>query len=701
MSVKSASISEVHKLVAWNIGSEANERLAAILGPDIKYFANVRTGLDQYQWLANSTGWIPLSAISSTDASRSTEVNQRLTEVRAMLRTKLLSQLTEQQCDAILTVPNHDYIFYKIDPDGEIQLLFTGWGFTNKRAEKPIIITDSTHEVKIAFRGTNGEILPNHPFYYNNKSYQTGEDGYLFFGNVKVGSEVTLTCAKTGKAFTFTIDNVTTNYYFDVDFKPTVVINYDVDEDEKKDSDDAGEDKVTDNNIDTEEENNTEEEINTGEDVDKGGETDDDSEDKIEETPPAFQSVVVELRDKNGKIIPGATLKFVNHLGTSEERRTNDQGRVELPESFFTNGKRVMVYPHVEGLKTSPCKLNYVAGNNYYIIRLKDKDYSWLLWLLPLLLFLLLFVRCEHSIEVKTLLPDETPIKNVEVTLQYIEYQLFKNGEFFYTEEHKERTVSLFGGVAYFNDMPCSVFSYIFHPFTKAVVTANRGILYGDTVCNFHYTKKTKVYMQGRAKVRVLDRATRRRIPNAKVAIKYTNPDELTDSVPSIITNANGEAYLPLYDEDSVIEDMLVTKKGYSGSRIYYKKLVEAICDEKYVVEVYLDPPEPCSPNSVDNEDRNMGDHCVRDFDMKQNGGTFLLQFFTDSAPDEIIIYDGASSEIDNSREIFRYRGATNTIYYSHQKEVTFSSRYITVVVNSVEQRPEGTNWGYIINCPE
>jgi hypothetical protein len=207
--------------------------------------------------------------------------------------------------------------------------------------------------------------------------------------------------------------------------------------------------------------------------------------------------------------------------------------------------------------------------------------------------------------------------------------------------------------------------------------------------------------MQGRAKVRVLDRATRRRIPNAKVAIKYTNPDELTDSVPSIITNANGEAYLPLYDEDSVIEDMLVTKKGYSGSRIYYKKLVEAICDEKYVVEVYLDPPEPCSPNSVDNEDRNMGDHCVRDFDMKQKGGTFLLQFFTDSAPDEIIIYDGASSEIDNSREIFRYRGATNTIYYSHQKEVTFSSRYITVVVNSVEQRPEGTNWGYIINCPE
>ena len=81
---------------------------------------------------------------------------------------------------------------------------------------------------------------------------------------------------------------------------------------------------------------------------------------------------------------------------------------------------------------------------------------------------------------------------------------------------------------------------------------------------------------------------------------------------------------------------------------------------------------------------------------MGQQGGQFLFEFYTDSAPDHIMIYDGTSSDYAAGKAalIYNYDGATNTTSYSEKEIIVFSSSFICVVVDN------GTNWGYYVHCP-
>ncbi len=679
MRIKRTAITEVHWLLKWNPGTEANTTLARLLGPTNKYFAKCRIAAGFYQWDGDGIGWI---ALSQAPEELKTTINDRVAEARSEVRSKLSGATAPiaDMADKILTTPNDDYIFYRTTADGAVEVIFAGWGFCNFRKSSGRVIVEKlqqkdTQTVRVAF-ANNGEVIPNHPFSVLKLKavpYTTDETGYFTFGdNVEVGTSISLRSDVSNETFTLTVQPSQSDYIFNVNIPEPQ----------------------------PEPEPQTESEPTPQPPIFH--------EPTPEPEPPVFNEpepepepepgpITIEQLDKNGKPIPGCRLKLVNHLGGTYEARTDDNGRITAPRSFFTDRKRVTAYAYVEGLKVTPCKFRYEAANDFYSLRMANKRYPWWLWLLPLLLLLLLFVRCEHRIEVHTLLPDNTPVEDVKVSLDYTEYQLYKNGKFFYTEDHSYQMPSNNAGIAYFNGMPCSVFSYIFHPFTKAYVTAEKGIMVGDTVCNFHYTRKQPVYLHGAAKVRVLDARTGKRLPKSKISLKYTNPDEATDSISSIITDKNGEAAIPLYSENSVIDDMIVSKTGYSGKRIYNKTLLEAICDERYVVEVYLDPPEPCSDRSQDNANRDMGDHCVMDYDMGVKGGTFQLPFYTDTAPDEIIVYDCPSSEIAPSKMIFHYNGATNTTTYTTAfvANITFTSRYITVVING------GTNWGYIVRCPE
>ena len=111
---------------------------------------------------------------------------------------------------------------------------------------------------------------------------------------------------------------------------------------------------------------------------------------------------------------------------------------------------------------------------------------------------------------------------------------------------------------------------------------------------------------------------------------------------------------------------------------------------------VYLDQPEPCQDQEANNNDGNQGDMAMRDYDMGKEGGEFVFNYYTDSAPDDISVYDGSSSDYVNGTApcIFHYEGATCTTTFEHSENIKFSSRYICVVVKG------GTNWGYVVQCP-
>lgn len=190
-------------------------------------------------------------------------------------------------------------------------------------------------------------------------------------------------------------------------------------------------------------------------------------------------------------------------------------------------------------------------------------------------------------------------------------------------------------------------------------------------------------------KIIVRDAQTGRPLAGAKVSASVTIDGE-EDSI-VVQTDNNGMVEMPFQSPDDMINDMYVTKDGYAGERIYQKD-VEDVFDDNNTMIVKLWPPDGCSDQKQDNLNRDKGMHTVDDYDMGQNGGSFVFEYFTDTAPDEIIVYDCPSNSLDESKIIFHYSGASG--YQVFSKTINFSSRVITVVVNG------GTNWYYIVHCP-
>lgn len=190
-------------------------------------------------------------------------------------------------------------------------------------------------------------------------------------------------------------------------------------------------------------------------------------------------------------------------------------------------------------------------------------------------------------------------------------------------------------------------------------------------------------------RVLVRDARTGQAIEGAKISSSLLVVDE-RDSI-TVLTNGNGYAEMPFREPTDSVLDMYVTKEGYGGQRIYHEKVGDIFNPDKVLV-VELGLPMECSDQIQDNMNRDKGMHNVEDYEMGQNGGTFVFEYFTDTLPDEIIVYDGPSSTMDQNQVLFRYHGASNTSVFTRQ--LNFTSRVVTVVVNG------GTNWYYIVHCP-
>lgn len=207
--------------------------------------------------------------------------------------------------------------------------------------------------------------------------------------------------------------------------------------------------------------------------------------------------------------------------------------------------------------------------------------------------------------------------------------------------------------------------------------------------CDKHSPSPSPINNESPYKIYVRDAQTGRPIKDAKVAASVIIDGE-EDSI-VITTDGNGMAEMPFKDSDDRINDMYVTKDGYAGERIYDESVEDVFGDDSTLI-VKLWPPTECNDQKQDNLNRDKGMHTVDDYDMGQDGGTFVFEYFTDNAPDEIIVYDCPSNSLDSSKIIFRYSGASGVEVFS--KTINFSSRVITVVVNG------GTNWYYIVHCP-
>lgn len=100
---------------------------------------------------------------------------------------------------------------------------------------------------------------------------------------------------------------------------------------------------------------------------------------------------------------------------------------------------------------------------------------------------------------------------------------------------------------------------------------------------------------------------------------------------------------------------------------------------------------KPCDQST--NGNTSGQEYYIDEFNMKTLSGEFIFEYFTDSEPDEIIVYCGRKNEIGPHNQLFQYFDATMSNTY--QERIRFSGcSIITVVVKG------GSHWKYTVNCP-
>ena len=408
--------------------------------------------------------------------------------------------------------------------------------------------------------------------------------------------------------------------------------------------------------------------------------------------------IYVTLLDRDKTPIPNANLTLTNQSDNTFSHYTDDEGTIVVPRSFFTDRQKVKVHTEIAGRDIRDCKFKYEKEMNHYYITLTN-PFPWkhLLTLLALLLaFALLFVKCNKDVTITAVDRNGTPVEYADINYSYTESHLLKNGDWFYSNEHLMYGQTDNNGQVVFENLEYSVYSCIFHTFSKAFVAGQKDDMYGTGSYLFHWRKKYTLVMQAPPAgitIQVRSAATDLPIPGASVVLDVSDMKARQES---LVTDANGECLLEVLDEDGTIDILLASKQGYSGNRLYeidYDQI-----EDNYLI-VYLEDIKRCSNQSADNYNGNQGDHAVLDYDMSVAGGVFKFSYYTDSAPDVISIYDGSSVEYSQGRakRIFHFDGATYTTTFSPDfvEMVTFTSQTICVVVDN------GTNWGYIVHCPE
>ena len=164
MEIKNVRVNEIHWSIGWNASQEANKRLKDKIGETSKYFAQLKVGNATYNWMVDTVGkWRPMGMAPDSDKA---VIMEKAEQIRQEVFAKLPGD--DSLATKICQVPNYDeYIFYKDNADGTLDVVITGWGFHNFKKAGPFIETWPPRPVKhtttIAFI-VNGERQPQRSF---------------------------------------------------------------------------------------------------------------------------------------------------------------------------------------------------------------------------------------------------------------------------------------------------------------------------------------------------------------------------------------------------------------------------------------------------------------------------------------------------------------------------------------------------------
>lgn len=229
MDIKTAAVTDVFKIGKEDYSGLYTE-LDKLLGND-NPFAQFKIGSGQYVWSYTKSDceWQ-----SMKDASGLKE--EQIRTVISELRNKVGTLIPAKYVDSLFTVPDDSFIFYN-DDEGDLRVLFTGWGF-----RKPKIINmpppppppPKEHTlVDISFI-YNGVRLKGYEFGIRltrqvKKLRTTDDNGVFCFDTIKVGDRYQLIDLKSNRTFDFEVEKGKTHYDFDLTTYTTISVHADSD----------------------------------------------------------------------------------------------------------------------------------------------------------------------------------------------------------------------------------------------------------------------------------------------------------------------------------------------------------------------------------------------------------------------------------------------------------------------------------------
>lgn len=245
---------------------------------------------------------------------------------------------------------------------------------------------------------------------------------------------------------------------------------------------------------------------------------------------------------------------------------------------------------------------NLTLGKNGEVESVQLKRRSFPIWTLLLLLPLLLLIKCNKTIEVTCIdAENRSTIAGVPVDLEYTSHFVFDNGKFFPDSLVHRTVVSDENGVAVFDTLRCSVYSYIFYCLSEVKIWATTQCGSGDTLRNFHYVSKTDLLIYPECvdlRFKILDRKTGKPILGAE--LKYTVTQNGEPVTFSVIADSEGICVLPRMRRCSNILILSVSSQGYSS--VLFNDIT---CDvpDGTIREIYLDPLQPEVPEEEEEEE--------------------------------------------------------------------------------------------------
>lgn len=187
------------------------------------------------------------------------------------------------------------------------------------------------------------------------------------------------------------------------------------------------------------------------------------------------QPEIITVRLVNGKNdpIPDVPISFTM-VGQTYHSTTNNQGECQVKrgipdsEKYFTAQFALKTKHGKE--KNYTRKVKFVSGQMDYTIKIKPFNWRWLLLLL-LLLPLLLLIEFNKDVRVQTLKADtKMAVSNTDVHLAYIRYALYDKGRFFVADTIALQEITDSSGLATFNSLNYTLYSWVFHNLFRADV---------------------------------------------------------------------------------------------------------------------------------------------------------------------------------------------------------------------------------------